>query len=245
MLRRLVRIRQLLCLVALGSCVGLAEAGSLSVNPIRLDLDDGHPTSAMTLENKGTGTVVVQLRLMRWLAEGEFEHYEPTDDIVATPPIMTIRPGQPQVVRVGLNRAPDAQRELSYRLFLEEVPPPPTLGYQGVQVAIRIGVPVFVAPEKEARPAIRWRLLGGKDRSAVTVAAANEGTAHVKVVRIALKGAQSGRELASQAVAAYLLPGQARQWQFRLKESLAEGRVRLSAESDQGTSDVDLEVDAP
>lgn len=245
MLHRLIRVWHLACLVGLGSCFGLAEAGSLSVNPIRLDLDDAHPTSAMTLENKGSGAVVVQLRLMRWLAEGEAERYEPTDDIVATPPIMTIRPGQPQVVRVGLNRAPDAQRELAYRLFLEEVPPPPTLGYQGVQVAIRIGVPVFVAPEKAARPALRWRLRAGKDHSTVTLSAGNEGDAHVKLVRISLKGSQPDRELAAQAVAAYLLPGQAKQWQFRLKESLAEGRVRLSAESDQGTSDVDLEVEAP
>ncbi len=245
MLRHFLRPWYLACLTLLGSCFGPAEAGSLSINPIRLDLDEAHPTAAMTLENKGTGAVVVQLRLMRWLANGEFEHYEPTDDIVATPPIMTVRPGQPQVVRVGLNRTPDAQRELSYRLFLEEVPPPPTLGYQGVQVAIRIGVPLFVAAEQSARPALRWRLLRGKDRSTVTLSAGNEGNAHVKLIRVTLRGRQADRELASQAVAAYLLPGQVRQWVFHLKESLAEGRVRLSAESDQGTSDVELDVEAP
>jgi fimbrial chaperone protein len=244
-LRHLLRPWHLVCLTLFGSCLGVAEAGSLSINPIRLDLDEAHPTAAMTLENKGTGAVVVQLRLMRWLGDGEFEHYEPTDDIVATPPIMTVRPGQPQVVRVGLNRAPDAQRELSYRLFLEEVPPPPTAGYQGVQVAIRIGVPVFVTAEQNARAALRWRLLRGKDRSTVTLSASNEGTAHTKLLRVTLKGWQPDRELASQSLAAYLLPGQVRQWVFHLKEPLAEGRVRLSAESDQGTSDVDLDVEAP
>ena len=30
-----------------------------------------------------------------------------------------------QIVRVGLRRGPDPQRELAYRLYLQEVPPPP------------------------------------------------------------------------------------------------------------------------
>ena len=65
-----------------------------------------------------------------------------------SPPIATIAPDKEQIIRVGLRRAPDKERELSYRLFLQEVPAPPKPGFQGLQVALRVGLPVFVQPKR-------------------------------------------------------------------------------------------------
>lgn len=230
--------------LVLGCIWNMAYGGGLSVNPIRIFLSESAPTAALTLENTGAAPMVIQLRLMHWTAAGEGDSYEPSEDIVAMPPIMTIRPGQPQIVRVGLSRSPDPNRELAYRLFFEEVPPPPKLGYQGVQIALRVGVPVFVSPVKSGHPELRWRVVRARG-NAVTVYVTNVGNDHAQLTKITLRGSRQDRNLAEQQVVGYLLPGQARHWVIQLKEALPEGRVRLSAGSDLGVTDVDLDVETP
>jgi fimbrial chaperone protein len=230
-------------LFALGCIASAAHGASLGVNPIRIDLSESAPTAALTLDNSGAGAIVVQLRLMRWTASGESDAYEGSDEIVATPPIMTVRPGQPQIVRVGLSRAPDPERELAYRLFFEEVPPPPTPGYQGVQVALRVGVPVFVSPTKSVRPDLRWRVVRNGGDS-VTIHVSNVGSSHAKLTRVSLRGSRPDQVTQPQVIG-YLLPGQSRHLDAKFKEALSEKRVRLSAESDVGVTDVDLDVESP
>lgn len=225
-----------LCQVAFG--------GSLSINPIRIDLTESSPTAALTLENNGSAPMVVQLRLVRWTATGDEDIYDPSDDIVATPPIMTIRPGQPQIVRVGLSRSPEPAKELTYRLFFEEVPPPPKPGYQGIQVALRVAVPIFVPAVEPSAPTLRWRVVREKP-NIVSIVAANSGTSHVKLSRITVHDLRSNRDVLQQPVVGYLLPGQTRKWTFSIKEAWSGGRVRLSAESDPDVTDVELDVETP
>lgn len=68
---------------------------------------------------------MVQLEAMAWnKAQGQ-DIYTPTTDLIAAPPIFTVPPGGTQIVRIGLRRAPDPQRELAYRVYFQEIPPPP------------------------------------------------------------------------------------------------------------------------
>jgi fimbrial chaperone protein len=207
-------------------------------------LSDAAPTAALTVENSGAAPVVVQLQLMQWSAAGAEDRYQPSDEVVAMPPIMTIRPGEPQIIRMGLTRAVDPQRELAYRLYIEEVPPPPSAGYQGLQVALRIGVPVFVAPAAPAEPLLQWRAVrGGADT--VTLYATNVGTAHERLLELTLQAPGTDRPLAVRQAVGDLLPGQSRRWLITTSEALPEGRLRLSVETDRGRTDVDLDPDTP
>lgn len=227
------------CIAATGGA-GVAGAGSLGVSPIRVALSDAAPTAALTIENGGAAAVVVQLQVMQWFADGEDDRYEPGDGLIATPPIMTITPGEPQIVRVGLRRPADSRRELAYRLYLEEVPSPPKPGQQGLQVALRIGVPVFVAPSDAAGAELNWSVVRtGPD--SVTVRATNIGGSHIKLTTLSL--ADGDRALAEQQIVGYLLPGQARQWRVQLNEAFAGERLRLSAETDHGATDADLALE--
>lgn len=230
--------------LAMLTWLGAADAGGLAVSPIRVYLSDSMPTAALTLENNGPVASVVQLQVMAWSSEGEADSYQPTYEIVASPPIATLQPGQTQIVRVGLSRDADADRELAYRLYIEEVPPPPQPNHQGLQVALRIGVPVFVEPARSARPEVAWRAVrGGAD--SVTIHATNNGNAHLRLMSLKLKSAQTGRLMDERQIVGYLLPGQSRQWTMRLREGLPQGRLRLSAATDPGVADVDLELDTP
>jgi len=141
------------------------------------------------------------------------------------------------VVRVGLRHALNAQSELDYRLFLQEVPPLPKPGFQGLRMALRISMPIFVAPAVVAAPALRWRAIRAPEGK-IRIRLMNAGNAHVQVAnfRLALpNGADSGL----QQVATYVLPGQSHDW-LVAGSAMPGATVRLSAQTDAGDVQADV-----
>jgi fimbrial chaperone protein len=232
-------------LLALVLSASLAHGGgTLRVNPVRVNLSPLNSTAAVTLENGGSSSMVLQLQLMHWSAAGGEERYDASDDILATPPIMTIAPGKSQLVRVGLSRPADPKRELAYRLFIEEVPPPPKPGYQGLQVALRVGLPIFIEPAAIAEPVLQWRATrGGANTIAVDVV--NAGDAHTRVFNVRLRAPGEDRLLGARQVASYLLPGQSQRWMVESEGILPADRIRVSADTDRGVLDADVELANP
>jgi fimbrial chaperone protein len=216
------------------------QAGSFSVSPVRISLSASAPISAITVKNDGSEAVVLQLEAMAWAQQAGQDVYTPSTDILATPPIITIPAGGSQILRVGLRRAPDPKRELTYRLYLQEVPPPPKPGFSGLQVTLRFGLPVFVAPVAEQPlAALVWgisRVHNGQHE----VSLKNSGNSHVQVANFKLVRAD-GSELGTQHVAGYVLPGQTVNWKAKdIKVPASGNQLRLIALTDIGQIDSGL-----
>ena len=144
--------------------------------------------------------------------------------------------------RVGIRRAPDRNKELSYRLFLQEVPPPPKPGFQGLVVALRIGLPVFVAPAQgKAEPRVTWKAARLPDNK-LEITATNDGTAHLQVADISVLSPEGGNTLATHSGLTYVLPDQRRNWALPLTAPLGASRIRVKAVTDAGTLDADVEL---
>lgn len=224
--------------------LGEAGAGGIGISPIRVNLSNSAPTAALTLENSGGEAAVVQLQMMAWSVDGEEDIYQPTYEIVATPPITTIAPGQLQIVRVGLSRDADPEQELAYRLYIEEVPPPPQPGHQGLRVALRIGVPVFIQPDAPVQPEVTWRARRN-DAGGLTIIANNAGGAHLRLMNLKLQQTGAVPTLAQRQIVGYLLPGQERRWDLPLSGRLPDGRLRLTVVAEPSVDTVDLELENP
>ncbi len=154
------------------------------------------------------------------------DRYSPTNELLAMPPIFTVAPGESQVVRIGLRRAPDPQRELSYRLFLQELPAPLPKGFQGLQVALRLGVPVFVTSSAPTAPQLQWRLR--RTSKGLVLSTINQGNAqgHVSGLQLLLR---NGKIMTLQDPV-YVLAGVRREWPLEGIVSLPIGElVELSA----------------
>jgi fimbrial chaperone protein len=215
---------------------GAASAGSFQVNPVRATLSPGSPIGAMTVRNSGGEPAVLQLEVMSWSQEQGKDVYTPTKELLATPPIFTVPAGGSQIVRVGLRRPPDAQRELTYRLFLQEVPPPPKPGFQGLQVALRIGVPVFVPPAAVQPPVLAWRIVRTREGQ-LEVGLTNSGNSHIQLANVRLVRADGG-ELGKQQIAAYVLPGQSGNWPLKdIPAAQPVSALHLFAQTDIGDID--------
>lgn len=198
--------------------VATAWAGSFAVNPVRLQLSAAQPTTVLNVTNNGKTPTVVQLSLVAWSQVGGKNTYTPTRALLATPPIFTIAAGGKQTVRVGLRVKPDAIHETGYRLFMTQVPPKPRPGFRGLQVVLRMSLPVFVAPQSgAAAPKLTWSIHRlGSNKAELTVT--NNGTAHAQVSDLSLALSTTGDALAKPAIGnGYILPGASRIWEFKFK----------------------------
>jgi fimbrial chaperone protein len=186
------------------------------------------------MRNAGSEPTVVQVEVSGWAQSDNQDIYGATQDLLVTPPIFTIPPGGSQVIRVGLRRAQDPANELSYRVFMQELPPPAGPGFQGLQMALRIGVPVFVAASARPRSDVTWRAAASGD--GVKLVLVNGGSVHLKIVDIALTAA-GGKSAATVAhTPIYVLPGQRHEWMLKLSAPAKVGTTfQVQAHTDSGT----------
>lgn len=196
---------------SVGAIIGLAApavaASTFSIDRTRVHLSQAQPSELVTLSNESSEPVRLQVTVQRW-TQGPDEpvRLEPTEDVVFFPALMTIEPGRSRSIRVGLSRPP-ADRELTYRLIIDELPAPGGPGGTRLNVLTRLSVPVFVQPPKpEARPAVTSLLPSG-DGLQVTVV--NNGSAYAMIDTITVRGRdrEAGTVGAASGAGWYVLAG--------------------------------------
>ena len=141
-----------------------AAASSFSVAPIRVELDKSHRTGVLTLHNEGDTAVVVQVTAVSWRQENGEEHFEEAHEVLVTPPVFEVASKGEQIVRIALKRDADPTTELAYRVFFEEVPQARTPTFNGLNVALRIGLPIFITPPVAVAPEVSWEAEWQADR---------------------------------------------------------------------------------
>lgn len=192
-----------------------AFAGEFSVNPIRLELGANVRSSVIGIKNEGRQKLSFQLQAMEWTQDSTGkDQYVDTLDLVFFPKILSVEPGEEGLIRVGTKTAA-LPTERTYRLFIEELPiaaKTPEGSAAQINVLIRFGAPVFVAPLKsqDTLDIQEFSLAKG----VVTIAARNTGNRHQLVQGINLKGTDSGgNEVYALTLAdRYLLTGTAKSY---------------------------------
>ena len=191
--------------------VSEVSAASIGVSPVRATLSADQQVGALTVHNTGTEPMSVQLEVMNWSQQDGEDVFTATREVLANPPIFTVPPGGSQLIRAGLRRAPDARRELTYRIFLQELPPPPSPDFNGAKMLMRVSLPVFVLPEVAAQPALRWQAARTSD-GALKISLTNIGNAHVQIANFSLSLPGSAQPWITQQSSTYVLHGQSRDW---------------------------------
>lgn len=221
-----------------------ARAADLQVHPVSIDLSGAEPRATVALRNVGREPVWLEVQTAAWSQspEGELQT-APTDEIVVFPPLLTLAPGEERNLRVGTTARPGAA-ERTYRVFLQELPPAGKPGErQQVRVLSRLGLPVFLAPQRPASSAALEGLgaSGGKARFALR----NAGSVRLRPaeVKLVARGAAGHTLFARPLDAWYVLAGGERRYELSLPQeqcpairtlavevTLAEGQPPLRAE---------------
>lgn len=193
-------IRSAALLVAL-LAVSDVMAGAFAVAPVRLEVKMPRRAVSVEVQNNGDMSAQIQVERYRWVADkGGDDQLEATDDVIATPPIFTLSPGQKQIVRVLVVGTQDPTREGTYRVILQETAlndPPPN----AVQALLRISMPLFITPPG-AKANVVWSAERTDDRWWLVME--NTGNAHAQITEVRL---ESGPKIKATG---YLLPGEKR-----------------------------------
>jgi fimbrial chaperone protein len=252
-LRKSVRIpawrdtgRAVLCATAL-LVSGLAGAADWEIDPVRVELTEQQKTGAITLRNTSDRPTSIQIQAMAWSQVDGKDVYTASRELMVSPPIVTIPAKGEQTIRTALRRAADATQELSYRINLQELPTPSVPGFLGVQVAMRVGLPVFVQPlSGESTPNLVWSV-GSLPGYQLKVGMKNQGNTHIQITDFSLFSPDDEKALASVSGSRYVMPGQTQEWVLKRASTkkLVDPRLHLKAYTDAGDIEADLVLGSP
>ena len=219
-------------------------AASLVIKPTRIVITEEAPVAVITIENQGNTEAVLQMQLMSWGQESGEDVYGPSDTlgVIACPSMFNIPAGESQIVRIGLeDMSRDWGTEGTFRLFIQEIPSQPAEDATAVQVAMRIGIPVFLPPTNFVKPALNWQIKTG-DQGGTWMTVVNEGTSHALISGIQLKQEEF---LFQTNTHQYVLPGATISWRLDLANPITgalPGSVDMIASTDQGSYEETLQI---
>lgn len=172
--------------LGLASLMQGAVAHAFQVRPVRVDLSARQAAAQLVVTNPTDRPLLIQAQSWEWSQEGGTDRLGPTADLIVNPPIFEIAPGARQVVRVGLRQGLVAGQERSWRLWLSQVATPAGADDGGVQMLLRVSLPVFGAGEGLAGPAPHWQ----RDDDGHDLSLINGGPRHVHVrsLRLSAEG---------------------------------------------------------
>ena len=131
-----------------------SRAGTLQVEPVLIDVTAPGAASTVTLRNEGTAPINVQIRLFRWSQADGKENLEPTDDVVASPPAVTLAPKANYVARIVRVTKRPISGEESYRVLIDQIPAPTQHQGHSVNLMVRYSIPVFFGASDRRDPAV-------------------------------------------------------------------------------------------
>jgi fimbrial chaperone protein len=223
---------------------GSAYGASFSISPVRIELSAQETTSAVTVTNTGDEPVSVQLRVFSWRQEANEDRLEPTRELVATPPVFSVPPGESQIVRVGFRRPPQGTAEVPFRAIFEEIPgPPPPSGGPALRINLRISIPVFYAPAEGLKSALSWKF-ARQAPGQLRLTVRNTGTANAHLGDFAVATTAGAPPVAEQKNFAYVLPGAERSFTINVPAADSNNtRLQLRTTLDGQRTEIEVPVE--
>lgn len=194
-----------------------AFAGTFQVNPVNVVLPADKAATSLSIKNGSSEPVAVRVTALRWTQQDGKDVRADTNDIIASPPIFTIAPNGSQLVRVGLrSRTPGA----AYRIILEEIPKPKS-NTTGINVALRLDLPLYVLAARGAKPDVDWSAWRNSEGELV-LEARNRGAMHQQILGIDALDPAGKRSTLSSGMGV-VLPSSARRWNAGKRPDLRAG----------------------
>jgi len=208
----------------LGVAAGQAHAAAtILLWPIDPWLSAETKATELWIQNQGNSATTMQVRIVRWKQEGGYERYSAQQDVVASPPIVTIGKGSKQLIRLIKQGTVLMGVEQAYRIIVDEIPQPDAKADPaiGLKLQMRYSIPLFVYGQgiptiKEGAhhalvdtKNLSWRVAQEGGQPVLEVR--NQGDVHVRLSQVALEQGGQKRTIA-EGLLGYVLPHSARSW---------------------------------
>jgi fimbrial chaperone protein len=219
---------------------GTVHAQALSVSPVNVIVNPGQKIVSLTIKNTGTADTSIQSRTFKWSQNGEEDPLEPTTAFQLSPPITTVAAGETQVLRIALREAPRSSED-TYRLLIDQLPPPGKAGT--VQVMLRLSIPIFVEADVRTKAKVALSVEHEKSGKFFFVAT-NSGQRHESIRDVVLTTSDGTKFKISSGALPYILSGTRRRWVISPESALTNvpSEMKLTARTDGGLIEQQVSV---
>jgi fimbrial chaperone protein len=179
----------------------------LSVWPVNIFLSPGQRAATLSVTNSGNGVTGIQVRAYAWNQKDGNDQITATRTVIVSPPLASIPPGATQVVRLVLRQLPQ-DRESTYRILVDQIPPPAEAGV--VHMVLRLSIPIFAQPRIRVAAQVQFHIENRAGK--VVLVGINNGLSH-ETVRDIVLATSDGRKLkAVSSSSPYILAGTTQYW---------------------------------
>ena len=217
---------------------GTLAASAFKVTPVRVTFS-GPSSTLLTLKNESDQPLRFQISSFLWSQDPKGAmQLTPTEDIVFFPALLSLNPGEERKVRVAATvAAKDVEK--TYRIFFEELPPLEKPENSGAQVRIltKMGIPIFVSPEKaNIEPSIESLKL---EKGTLGFDVRNGGNTHFALEGVKVQGVGSNGEslFDRQLEGWYVLAGSPRTYSVEIPAATCSKlkKIVIEAQTDIGS----------
>lgn len=237
---RRMAVTRLLAAISTACWIGwTAQAQTLAVQPVNVLLAPGQRTATLTVTDEGTESTSIQVRVFDWNQENGKDTLVPSSAVVVSPPIATIGPANKQIVRLILRKPPQGHED-TYRILLDQIPPPSAPGV--VHIVLRLSIPVFAEPDIRALPRDQFRIERSGDQ--LYLVGINDGLRHDLIRDIVLSTHDGQKWKADPNELPYVLAGATRRWPIAVQGPLPlpGSSLQLTARAESGVIDEQVQV---
>ncbi|HEX7990658.1 MAG TPA: fimbria/pilus periplasmic chaperone [Stenotrophomonas sp.] len=207
------------------------HAGSLQVAPILLEFGHAQASQTLWLTNSGTEPLRAQIRVQHWTQDEGRESLQPSNTLLASPPLVDIEAGRSQLVRL-LQASPATQaNEDAFRLIVDELPGASSSASSSLHFLLRYSIPVFVLPEG-ATPLLErsgrreptdagqlqgnWSVQGGS----ATLSLRNHGSQRIRISQLSWAPTAGPPIDITPGLLGYVLAGRQMRWTLPVPTAL-------------------------
>lgn len=235
-MRAITALKGTAALLAAACLSAPAWAGFFTVTPVRIFMSPRDRAVAVTITNDGDDELVMQADVFAWSQKpGGEDELVLSEDLILSPPILKLAPKARQVVRLAMVSVPRADRQLTYRMIVREVPE----ARQGdkdvkLQVALAFSLPVFITP-----PSAKRELDCNAEKLApdtLRISCDNRGAVYA-MPREFTVSSSAGQRLAARETGGYILPGVKRSFDVKKPDgNYPSGALKLAVTLDDGST---------
>jgi fimbrial chaperone protein len=229
-------VRTWVMAISMGVAPLAALAANISVFPLRGELSQAKTTEVFTVRNQGNEPVVVQATVVKWSQKDGKEVLEPTREVLVAPAVIEVPGNESQIVRIAVRRPPDANKEDTFRLLIQEVPKRRDAKDTQLTFALNISLPVFytaIAGPAQGNLQVNGLKSIGSAKKQLALDVSNIGNGHVQVTSI--RAADDSGQIAALSSMFYVLPNQKRNVMLNADRLPAGGKsLKVDFETTKG-----------
>ena len=217
-----------------------AHCATLQVAPVMLNLTASQRAGALYLTNTGDQAIHAQIRVYDWTQSSGKDVLTLTNEIVSSPAVTSLAPGQRQLVRIVVLNPVAHPQEQSFRLLVDELPRDHlnALSQNGVHFLLRYSIPLFIAPLEPTKVDETAQLSCQQENQDVWCQ--NTGNSHIRMSNVQAI-ADNGQVIDTlSGLAGYVLPG--KQFALPFKRSHRDSLSSLRAYLNEHTQASQLSV---